>query len=114
MHTFFNDNTNMLYYCYLQKLILVFNRCTTALGLDSVDMTQLTSVEDWLASLKMSRYVDNFQRTGLTDLEAVARLTQHDLTQLGITLVGHQKKILQSIHTLRTQLAVNMSEGFLV
>ncbi|XP_063865644.1 ephrin type-B receptor 1-B-like isoform X8 [Scylla paramamosain] len=90
------------------------NRCTTALGLDSVDMTQLTSVEDWLASLKMSRYVDNFQRTGLTDLEAVARLTQHDLTQLGITLVGHQKKILQSIHTLRTQLAVNMSEGFLV
>ncbi|XP_071528674.1 ephrin type-A receptor 4-A isoform X4 [Panulirus ornatus] len=90
------------------------NRCTTALGLDSVDMTQLTSVEDWLASLKMSRYVDNFQRTGLNDLEAVARLTQHDLTQLGITLVGHQKKILQSIHTLRTQLAVNMSEGFLV
>ncbi|XP_042211507.1 ephrin type-A receptor 4-A-like isoform X6 [Homarus americanus] len=90
------------------------NRCTTALGLDSVDMTQLTSVEDWLASLKMSRYVDNFQRTGLTDLEAVARLTQHDLTQLGITLVGHQKKLLQSIHTLRTQLAVNMSEGFLV
>ncbi|KAK7082967.1 Ephrin type-A receptor 5, partial [Halocaridina rubra] len=90
------------------------NRCTTALGLDSVDMTQLTSVEDWLASLKMSRYVDNFQRTGLTDLEAVARLTQHDLNQLGITLVGHQKKILQSIHTMRTQLAVNMSEGFLV
>ncbi|XP_042869303.1 ephrin type-B receptor 1-like isoform X4 [Penaeus japonicus] len=90
------------------------NRCTTALGLDSVDMTQLTSVEDWLASIKMTRYLDNFQRTGLTDLEAVARLTQHDLTQLGITLVGHQKKILQSIHTMRTQLAVNMSEGFLV
>ncbi|XP_066959562.1 ephrin type-B receptor 1 isoform X4 [Macrobrachium rosenbergii] len=90
------------------------NRCTTALGLDSVDMTQLTSVEDWLASLKMSRYVENFQRAGLADLEAVARLTQHDLNQLGITLVGHQKKILQSIHTMRTQLAVNMSEGFLV
>ncbi|XP_068224771.1 ephrin type-A receptor 4-A, partial [Palaemon carinicauda] len=90
------------------------NRCTTALGLDSVDMTQLTSVEDWLASLKMSRYVENFQRAGLADLEAVARLTQHDLNQLGISLVGHQKKILQSIHTMRTQLAVNMSEGFLV
>ncbi|MPC63522.1 Ephrin type-B receptor 1 [Portunus trituberculatus] len=99
---------------FFSLLCLCFLVCTTALGLDSVDMTQLTSVEDWLASLKMSRYVDNFQRTGLTDLEAVARLTQHDLTQLGITLVGHQKKILQSIHTLRTQLAVNMSEGFLV
>ncbi|CAL4073921.1 unnamed protein product [Meganyctiphanes norvegica] len=90
------------------------NRCTTALGLDSVDMTQLTSVEDWLASLKMTRYLENFERAGLSELEAVARLTQQDLTQLGITLVGHQKKILQSIHTLRTQLAVNMSEGFLV
>lgn len=100
--------------CWVEINLFLFYRCTTALGLDSVDMTQLTSVEDWLASLKMSRYVDNFQRTGLTDLEAVARLTQHDLTQLGITLVGHQKKLLQSIHTLRTQLAVNMSEGFLV
>lgn len=89
-------------------------RCTTALGLDSVDLTQLSSVEDWLASLKMSRYLDNFQRAGVTQLESVARLTQHDLTQLGITLVGHQKKILQSIHALRTQLDVNMSEGFLV
>ena len=62
----------------------------------------------------MSRYQDNFQRAGITEIQAVARLTQHDLTQLGVTLVGHQKKILQSIHTLRTQLAVNMSEGFLV
>ncbi|KAK3892411.1 hypothetical protein Pcinc_003644, partial [Petrolisthes cinctipes] len=90
------------------------NRCTTALGLDSVDLTQLSSVEDWLASLKMNRYLDNFQRAGVTQLESVARLTQHDLTQLGITLVGHQKKILQSIHALRAQLDVNMSEGFLV
>ncbi|XP_076066161.1 eph receptor tyrosine kinase isoform X4 [Oratosquilla oratoria] len=90
------------------------NRCNTALGIDSVDLTQLNSIEDWLASLKMTRYLDNFQRAGLSDLEAVARLTQHDLTQLGITLVGHQKKILQSIHTMHTQLAVNMSEGFLV
>lgn len=77
-------------------------------------MTQLTSVEDWLSSLKMNRYLENFERAGMTELEAVARLTQLELTQLGITLVGHQKKILQSIHTLRTQLAVNQSEGFLV
>ncbi|MCL4164434.1 UNVERIFIED_CONTAM: hypothetical protein GTU68_007196 [Idotea baltica] len=62
----------------------------------------------------MSRYLDNFHRAGIRDIQSVARLSQADLNQLGITLAGHLKKILQSIHTLRTQLAVNMSEGFLV
>ena len=84
------------------------------LGLDSPDLTQLRCVEDWLAGLKMSRYLDNFSNAGLTEMATVARLSQRDLTQLGITLVGHQKKILQSIMTLRTQYAVNMSDGFLV
>ncbi|XP_018027428.2 ephrin type-A receptor 4-B-like [Hyalella azteca] len=90
------------------------NRCQTALGLDSTDLTQLGSVEEWLSSLKMSRYLENFESAGLSDVQSVARLNQRDLTTLGITLVGHQKKILQSIQTLRTQLAVSMAEGFLV
>ncbi|KAB7505593.1 Sterile alpha motif domain-containing protein 5 [Armadillidium nasatum] len=87
--------------------------CQTALGIDSTDLTQLSSVEEWLATLKMSRYLENFHRAGIRDIQSVARLNQGDLNQMGITLAGHVKKILQSIHTLRTQLAVNMSEGFL-
>ncbi|KAA0183398.1 hypothetical protein HAZT_HAZT009122 [Hyalella azteca] len=93
---------------------MVCAQCQTALGLDSTDLTQLGSVEEWLSSLKMSRYLENFESAGLSDVQSVARLNQRDLTTLGITLVGHQKKILQSIQTLRTQLAVSMAEGFLV
>ena len=33
---------------------------------------------------------------------------------LGVTLVGHQKKMMNSIQALRAQLSVNMTEGFLV
>ena len=44
----------------------------------------------------------------------VARLGLNQLVELGITLVGHQKKINTSIQAIRAQLSVNVSEGFLV
>lgn len=77
-------------------------------------MLQFGSVNEWLGSIKMARYLDNFEQAGIVGLKDVARLTVADLTALGITLVGHQKKIMNSIQAMRAQLSANLSEGFLV
>merc|ERR1712223_29948 len=83
-------------------------------GANVPDYSAYTSVSDWLASIKMSRYVDNFSHHNITSIDAVAKLSLQQLVDMGITLVGHQKKIMGSIHAMRAQLSVNMSEGFLV
>ncbi|GAB6031351.1 hypothetical protein CHUAL_009137 [Chamberlinius hualienensis] len=81
---------------------------------DAPDMTQFATVEEWLSTIKMARYLENFERAGIVTMDAVARLTHKELASLGITLVGHQKKIMNSIQAMRAQMNANMSEGFLV
>lgn len=79
------------------------------------DLTSYESVEEWLTSIKMERYTDHFLQAGYNTMEVVANLSLKDLTALGVTLVGHQKKIINSIQTLRAQLCdAQVSEGFLV
>ena len=78
------------------------------------DYSQFLSVDQWLASIKMSRYVENFRQNGIECMEDVAKLSLQQLVEIGVTLVGHQKKIMGSIHAMRAQLSVNVSEGFLV
>ncbi|XP_041950540.1 ephrin type-A receptor 7 isoform X1 [Alosa sapidissima] len=68
------------------------------------DFTTFRSVGDWLEAIKMERYKDNFTATGYSSLESVARMTIEDVMSLGITLVGHQKKIMSSIQTMRAQM----------
>ncbi|KAL7290483.1 hypothetical protein TKK_0015257 [Trichogramma kaykai] len=89
------------------------NRTVNPLSTDAVDLTQMQSVSEWLESLKMTRYADSFEQAGIMSLESVARISVQELTALGITLVGHQKKIMNSITALRTQFAAN-TQGFLV
>jgi len=81
---------------------------------DAPDLTQFNSVDEWLASIKMSRYSDHFAAAGISSIEQVARLGLSQLIDLGVNLVGHQKKIINSIQAIRSQLSVNVSEGFLV
>ncbi|XP_028858489.1 ephrin type-A receptor 7 isoform X6 [Denticeps clupeoides] len=68
------------------------------------DFATFRSVGDWLEAIKMERYNDNFTATGYSSLESVARMTIEDVMSLGITLVGHQKKIMSSIQTMRAQM----------
>ncbi|XP_022239231.1 ephrin type-B receptor 1-B-like [Limulus polyphemus] len=89
---------------------MAINKNQNPLNLHPPDMMQFKSVPEWLNSLKMSRYLGNFNLANITTMEAVARLTHEDLTNLGVALAGHQKKILNSIQMLRAQ----VSEGFLV
>ena len=68
------------------------------------------SVEEWLESIKMGRYSEFFRSAGVTTLDSILRLTFQDLAVIGVTLVGHQRKIINSIQAIRTHLA----QGFLV
>ncbi|XP_071440458.1 ephrin type-A receptor 4-A isoform X1 [Hetaerina americana] len=90
------------------------NRAANPLAPDAPDMTQFASVSEWLGSLKMGRYAEGFERGGVTTMDAVVQLTVKELTALGVTLVGHQKKIMNSVQAMRAQISANLSEGFLV
>jgi len=53
-------------------------------------------VVDWLSTIKMERYADRLEQAGFHSAADAARLQRQDLVALGITLAGHQKKILSS------------------
>ncbi|KAL5289859.1 EPHA5 family protein [Megaselia abdita] len=60
------------------------------------------STDLWLESIKMTRYSQNFKDTKLVTAQQISRLTAQQLTDMGITLVGHQKKILHQARQLDT------------
>lgn len=89
------------------------------------------SVSEWLRAMKMERYEQSFLQAGFSSLALVSHLNtesdsplvhtrshsptrmaalpitvcalrfHRDLLRVGVTLAGHQKKILSSIQTLR-------------
>ncbi|XP_041728730.2 ephrin type-B receptor 4b-like isoform X2 [Coregonus clupeaformis] len=63
------------------------------------------SVSEWLHAIKMSRYEERFTQAGFTNLDVIAQISTEDLLRIGVTLAGHQKKILSSIQTLRVHKA---------
>ncbi|KAI1883199.1 hypothetical protein AGOR_G00242750 [Albula goreensis] len=68
------------------------------------DYSTFATVGDWLDAIKMSRYRDNFLNAGFTSFDIVAQMTAEDLLRIGVTLAGHQKKILGSIQDMRVQM----------
>ncbi|XP_028650752.2 ephrin type-A receptor 4b isoform X1 [Erpetoichthys calabaricus] len=63
----------------------------------------VNTVEDWLNAVKMGQYKDIFSAAGYITLDSVMYLSASELDKIGITLAGHQKKILSSIQSLQTQ-----------
>ncbi|XP_074857907.1 ephrin type-A receptor 1 isoform X2 [Carettochelys insculpta] len=55
------------------------------------------SVPEWLGSIRMRRYIINFHTAGLDTMESILELTAEDLKKMGVSLPGHQKRILCSI-----------------
>ena len=45
----------------------------------------------------MGKYAVNFHDAGYDRLSQIMNLTEQDLTEMGITLIGHRHKIHQSI-----------------
>ncbi|XP_066568499.1 ephrin type-B receptor 5 [Amia ocellicauda] len=71
------------------------------------DFSGVTTVYDWLEAIKMGRYREEFNRAEIHSLEAVARLTLEEIQTVGVTLLGHQKKILNGAQ----QLQLHLSQG---
>jgi len=65
--------------------------------------TAPVSVADWLASIKMDRYTEQFTSAGILTVDVAAQLMLKDIVELGVTLVGHQKKIMNSIQALHVE-----------
>lgn len=55
------------------------------------------TLPDWLSVLRLEQYEDVFLSAGLTTLQECSALTQERLEQMGISLPGHQRRILSSL-----------------
>ncbi|XP_053305983.1 ephrin type-B receptor 5-like, partial [Spea bombifrons] len=68
------------------------------------DLPSLSSPHEWLEAIKMEQYKENFDKAGYTSLEIISRLTAEDIQLIGVTLSGHQKKIMSNIQLLKAHL----------
>lgn len=59
----------------------------------------VTEVSQWLESLQLSEYIESFAKNDIRGRELLA-LARRDLKDLGVTKVGHVKRILQAIRDL--------------
>ncbi|XP_043932942.1 ephrin type-B receptor 4 isoform X2 [Protopterus annectens] len=66
--------------------------------------TSFGTVGEWLQSIKMGRYEENFVNAGFSSFDLICQISTEDLLRIGVTLAGHQKKILTSIQSMRAQM----------
>ncbi|XP_004860575.1 ephrin type-B receptor 6 isoform X2 [Heterocephalus glaber] len=69
-----------------------------------LDFPCLDSPQAWLSAIGLECYQDNFSKFSLCTFSDVAQLSLEDLPALGITLAGHQKKLLYNIQLLQQHL----------
>ncbi|XP_062313032.1 LOW QUALITY PROTEIN: ephrin type-A receptor 6-like [Osmerus eperlanus] len=77
-----------------------------------IDYPMFISIGDWLDTIKMSQYKSNFVAAGFNTLDSVARMSIEDVRRIGVALIGHQRRIVSSIQTLRMQLLHQQEKGF--
>ena len=65
------------------------------------DYDALHSVPDWLDTINMSKYADQFKGAGYEKLEHVCKITDGDLEKIGVKLIGHRNKISKSIKAMK-------------
>lgn len=53
-------------------------------------------IKEFLLSLKLEQYVDNFLQNGYDDGSCLKTIDDKDLDAMGITLPGHRKRLLQN------------------
>ncbi|XP_015679762.1 ephrin type-A receptor 6 [Protobothrops mucrosquamatus] len=70
------------------------------------------SVSDWLDSIKMGQYKTNFMAAGYTSMDLVSRMSIDDIRRIGVALIGHQRRIVSSLQTLRLHMMHIQDKGF--
>uniref|UniRef100_H3B0W6 receptor protein-tyrosine kinase n=1 Tax=Latimeria chalumnae TaxID=7897 RepID=H3B0W6_LATCH len=66
------------------------------------DCLTVATLEEWLDAIKMGQYKENFSAAGYVTLESLIYLISSELNKIGITLPGHQKRILSSVQNFQT------------
>ncbi|XP_029400977.1 ephrin type-A receptor 5 isoform X8 [Mus pahari] len=93
----------------LKTLVNASSRVSTLLAEHgSLGSGAYRSVGEWLEAIKMGRYTEIFMENGYSSMDAVAQVTLEDLRRLGVTLVGHQKKIMNSLQEMKVQMGNGM------
>lgn len=54
-------------------------------------------MEEWLNGIKMTQYVEVFNRAGYQFIQDLLAIQEQDLLNMGVTLIGHRKKMCKSI-----------------
>ncbi|XP_077464571.1 ephrin type-A receptor 2 isoform X1 [Stigmatopora argus] len=67
------------------------------------DGSPFRSVPEWLESIKMSQYSDNFSCAGVVTMDQVMQMKNEDIKKIGVRLPGHLKRIAYSILGLKDQ-----------
>ncbi|XP_035988095.1 LOW QUALITY PROTEIN: ephrin type-A receptor 2 [Fundulus heteroclitus] len=67
------------------------------------DGSPFRSVSEWLESIKMSQYSENFTRAGVVTMDQVLQMKNEDIKNIGVRLPGHLKRIAYSILGLKDQ-----------
>src|SRR5690349_17847793 len=67
-------------------------------------------ISEWLRGLGLERYRPAFDQNDI-DFEVLPSLTADDLVELGVASIGHRRKLLAAIETLRAAPAVPGAES---
>lgn len=65
-----------------------------------------TSVEEWLASIKMGQYWETFRDNGFDLLETLTGVDDSVLESIGIKMVGHRTLLCRKIKDLVTSIGM--------
>lgn len=81
-----------------KKLLLEIKRLNID---DDIPNVKPSSLEEWLRLLRLSQYYNQLCNEGYDTVDKVCRLTWEDLEEIGITTLGHQKRLLMGIEKLQ-------------
>src|SRR6516164_3037732 len=60
----------------------------------------MKTIADWLSQVGMHEYTQRFAENGI-DLDILTELTDQDLEKIGVTSLGHRRKLLRAIANLK-------------
>lgn len=81
-----------------KKLLMEIKRLNIE---DDIPKVKPNSLDEWLNSLRLGHYYNQLCNEGLDTVDKVCKLTWEDLEEIGITTLGHQKRLLMGIEKLQ-------------
>ncbi|XP_065060999.1 ephrin type-B receptor 1-B-like [Rhopilema esculentum] len=71
---------------------------------EDLDYASMTTLKEWLDSINMGQYVENFTKKGFVTPRQILEFTDAKLMEIGIFAIGHRRKITKSIRVTKRQL----------